>query len=739
MNFSKHLFLFLALVFRVIDYTAHAAPPAYPLKTSANGRYLLDQNNVPYLMIGDSPQALIVNLSETEADMFFADRSAHGFNTVWINLLCATYTGGRADGSTIDGILPFTATISPGGSYDLSKTNEAYFAHVDRIINLAANYGLLILLDPIETGSWLSVMLDNGTNKCRAFGQFLGRRYKDFNNILWMSGNDFQDWRNANNDAVVRAVALGVQDTDSRHLHTLELDYLVSSSLDNSRWTSILGLNATYTYYPTYAQLLKDYTRTNFLPNFMVEANYEFEHDWTGNETLRRQEYWTMLCGATGQLYGNGYTWPFVGGWQAHLDTPGVTQLESLKNLFEPRAWYNLVPDQDHTVVTAGYGTFIATGSVNDSDYATAARTPDGSLVMVYIPTSRTCTVDLSKLSGSATAHWFDPANGSYVPITGSPFANVGTRNFETPGSNSDGDADWVLILETNPPPIPIPLRRPAFVQQNYSVPQSPQSPVTVRYLNPQTGGNANIVAIGWNDTAANITAVGDSLGNVYQAAVPTYRGNGLSQAIYYAPYIKSGTNTVAVAFNQPAIYVDLRVTEYSGLNPTNTFHVGTSASGNGSTASSGSITTTTTNELLFGAGITAAVFNAPGGGFAQRVITSPDGDIVEDQVALVPGPYPAPASLNSGAWLMQIAAFNSAPPEPGPPALRIFLTTTNTAIIAWPSPSTGFTLQQNSNLDTTNSNWITATNTVTVAGSENQVTVSPLTGNQFFRLLQPR
>src|SRR5258706_1568630 len=515
MNFSKHLFLSLALVSLVIDYPAHAAPPAYPLKTSANGRYLVDQNNAPYLMIGDSPQALIVNLSETEAEMFFADRSAHGFNTVWINHLCATYTGGRADGSTIDGTLPFTGKLVSGASYDLSKANEAYFAHVDRIINLAAQYGLLVLLDPIETGSWLAPMLDNGTNKCRAFGQYLGSRYQSFTNILWMSGNDFQDWRNANSDAVVRTVALGIQDTDSRHIHTIELDYLVSSSLDDSRWASILGLNATYTYYPTYAQLLKDYNRTNFLPNFMVEANYEFEHDWTGNETLRRQEYWTMLCGATGQLYGNGYTWPFVGGWQAHLDTPGVTQLEYVKNLFEPRAWYDLVPDQDHSVVTAGYGTFIATGSVNNSDYATGARTPDGSLIMVYMPTSRTVTVDMSTLRGAASAHWYDPANGSYLQITGSPFSNTGTRTFTPPGNNSDGCGDWVLVLETNPPQIPVPPRRPAFVQQNYSTPQSPQSQVAVRYLNKQTAGNENILAIGWDDTGASITAVSDFASNV--------------------------------------------------------------------------------------------------------------------------------------------------------------------------------------------------------------------------------
>ena len=32
--------------------TQAAAPPAYPLKRSANGRYLVDQNNTPFLMVG---------------------------------------------------------------------------------------------------------------------------------------------------------------------------------------------------------------------------------------------------------------------------------------------------------------------------------------------------------------------------------------------------------------------------------------------------------------------------------------------------------------------------------------------------------------------------------------------------------------------------------------------------------------------------------------------------------------
>ena len=78
--------------------------PAYPLKVSGNGRYLVDRNNQPFLIAGESPQALMDNLSEEQADMFFANRQGHAFNTVWINLLCKPYTGGRTNGSTYDGI-----------------------------------------------------------------------------------------------------------------------------------------------------------------------------------------------------------------------------------------------------------------------------------------------------------------------------------------------------------------------------------------------------------------------------------------------------------------------------------------------------------------------------------------------------------------------------------------------------------------------------------------------------------
>ena len=437
----------LACIASLAFEPAAAAPVAYPLKKSANGRYLVDALNVPFMMVGDSPQALMVNISEADADGFFADRQAHGFNTVWINLLCTTYTGGRTNSSTFDGIVPFTASLPSSSSYDLGTPNETYFAHVDRILQLAASHGLLVLLDPIETGGYLSTMVSNGLTRCRNYGHYLGNRYKNFDNILWMSGNDFQSWRTAAYDAVVLEVARGIQDNDTRHLHTVELDYPISSSLDDANWVPIIGINVTYTYAPTYGRLYQDYARANFLPNILGEARYELEGASTA--MLRKQEYWSMTSGATGQVYGNHYTWQFISGWQTHLDTPGSTEMAYLTAFFALRAWYDLVPDVAHAVLTAGYGTYSTTDTLDNNDYATAASTPDGTLLVIYTPVVRSMTVNLSRFSSQVIARWYDPTNGTYVTIGGSPVANTGSGSFTPPGNNSGGDGGWVLVLET--------------------------------------------------------------------------------------------------------------------------------------------------------------------------------------------------------------------------------------------------------------------------------------------------
>jgi len=95
----------------------------------------------------------------------------------------------------------------------------------------------------------------------------------------------------------------------------------------------------------------------------MIEAHYDWENvgtppDFGTPYVLRKEDYWTMLTGGIGQWYGNQYTWSFADGWKEKIDTPGVEQLGIWAKFFSSLPWYDLAPDQDHEVLTAGYGTF---------------------------------------------------------------------------------------------------------------------------------------------------------------------------------------------------------------------------------------------------------------------------------------------------------------------------------------------------------------------------------------------
>ena len=193
----------------------------------------------------------------------------------------------------------------------------------------------------------------------------------------------------------------------------------------------------------------------------------------------------------------------------------------------------------------------------------------------------------------------------------------------------------------------------PAFVQVNAATPQTNQSSVAVTYTSAQTAGDTNILAIGWNNATSNITSVTDSAGNAYQLAVPTARGSGVSQAIYYAPNIKAaaGRNQHRDrTFNTATPYVDIRALEYSGLDPVNPFDIGTSASGTGTSANSGTVTTTAANALIFGAGMTTGSFGAAPAPFTTRIITNPDADIAQDRIVTTTGAYSATAPLSGSA-----------------------------------------------------------------------------------------
>jgi len=470
------------------------AQSVYPLKASANKRYLVDQNNQPVFLVGDSPHAMFVNLTVSDAATYMANRASYGINALWVEVLCGSYIPNcRADFSTQDGIVPFS---TPG---DISTPNPAFFSRIDAMIATAAQNGITLLIDTWETGGEMPLLRSNGNTKAFNYGAYLGNRYKNSPNIIWITGNDFQSYLDNTDNLLIQSIMRGIESVDPNHLQTTQLNPNFSGSHDDALLLPLTSLAAAYTYTPTYAGIYKEYNATPTLPVFLEEANYEGENntgvDPSSNKVLRQQEYWSMLSGAlAGQMYGSAVTtyfksgwqngldkpgvaqlrtmknffaarhWKpsavtayFKRGWQNNLDTPGVAQLRIMKNFFVAREWWNLVPDPTHSVVVSGFGAFSMSGPIHTNNYVTTARISDGSVVLAYTPASTTLTVDMTKLSGPATARWFDPSNGTYRSISGSPLSNARTMTFTTPGNNGDGDSDWVLVLEAstafNPPP----------------------------------------------------------------------------------------------------------------------------------------------------------------------------------------------------------------------------------------------------------------------------------------------
>jgi hypothetical protein len=139
----------------------------------------------------------------------------------------------------------------------------------------------------------------------------------------------------------------------------------------------------------------------------------------------------------------------------------------------------------------------------------------------------------------------------------------------------------------------------------------------------------------------------------------------------------------------------------------------------------------------LFGLGVSSALAQSysidwftidGGGGTSTGGVYSVSGTIGQPDAGHMSG---GNFTIDGGFW-----GVISAIQTPGAPLLRVFLTPTNTVVVAWPAPSTGFSLQQNPDLNTTA--WGSVTNPVSVVGSENQIIVAPPVGNRFYRLKNP-
>jgi len=426
----------------------------FPLHVSPSGRYLVDAEGKPFLIHGDTAWSLIAQLKREDVERYLDDRRAHGFNAILVNLLEHRFSSNPP--ANAYGQPPF---LTPG---DFSTPNEAYFAHADWVMRRAREKGLLVLLAPAYLGvdggpeGWYREMSANGIAKLRQFGEFLGNRYRSFQNILWVHGGDY----NPPQKVLVRAIVEGIRAIEPNALHTAHgapgtaaIDYW-----NDEPW---LQVNNIYTYDAVYPAARAQYQRPRPMPFFLIESAYENEHG-ASELRIRTQAYQALLSGAAGQIYGNNPIWHFDGpgiyaapvSWQNALRSRGAESMTHVRELFSALDWWKLEPDLENTFLLGpGSSGRAMAGNLGSGPHRTlAARAHDGSFGLAYLPEPRPIAIDLAKLVGpKITARWYDPANGKFIAAAGSPFDAAEKRRFDPPPSNSAGLGDWVLVLETHP------------------------------------------------------------------------------------------------------------------------------------------------------------------------------------------------------------------------------------------------------------------------------------------------
>jgi hypothetical protein len=412
-----------------------AASPAFPLRVVKRRRYLVDANGRPFLIVGDTPWSLAVQLKPDEAERYLESRRRDGFNTILFNLIEHKFA--TAPPRDAYGEAPF---LQEG---DFSSPNPVYFDHVAKLLALARSKGFLVLLTPAYAGfrggteGWWSEMKASGAEKLRAYGRYVAQRYTRFDNVIWVEGGDFSPLQSER--GLMEAVAEGIQSVAP-----------VLQTFHGGRGTSAfaywrpqppwLTVNTIYADADTIVKRARvEYCRVA-KPFFLIEGTYE------GNgvpaAAVRQQAYQTILAGGNGALMGHQGVWALPSGWADALASHGAKGMSELASLFSSLRWWTLRPDLRHHLLTRGIG--------SGAGEAVAACSSDRSFAVVYLPSTRAITLDLAQLRGPAVAaRWLDPTNGHSEPAHGSPYRAPRKRTFSPPQQNAGGDHDFVLLLRS--------------------------------------------------------------------------------------------------------------------------------------------------------------------------------------------------------------------------------------------------------------------------------------------------
>ncbi len=423
------------------------------LRVADNQRYIKYDDGTPFFYLADTAWELFHRLNLEEAQHYLSNRAAKGFTVIQAVALAEL---GGTDVPNANGDLPLI-------NRDPTKPNEAYFRHVDDIVQSAEQFGLFIGMLPTWGASWKLDGRDTAVftpENARIYGRFIGNRYRE-NAIIWILGGD-QNIESKEERAIIDAMAVGVKEGDQNaHLITYHPRGPGRSAefLHQAEW---LDFNMCQSSHGAHDHdngifIEHDYALAPPLPTVDGEPRYETmpvgfyykevsRFDRFDDYDTRQAAYWAMMAGACGHTYGHNSIWqmwtpehkPALWAnipWQESLDTPGAFQMGFLRRLFESQSYQELVPDQK----------LVVDGPSSGGAKIRAARSSNGTFAFIYSPRGEPFTIDLRMMNARRVKEsWYDPRYGCTHFLHTTTSTSFQTY---TPPTSGRGN-DWILILE---------------------------------------------------------------------------------------------------------------------------------------------------------------------------------------------------------------------------------------------------------------------------------------------------
>ncbi len=426
------------------------------IRVHREGRFLETAQGQPFFWLADTAWELFHRLTREEAAHYFSTRQRQRFNVVQAVVLA------EFDGLTE----PNAYGQLPLIDKDPARPNEAYFKLVDEYIDMAAAHGLYVAVlptwgDKVASGLWRPAVIFNESN-ARVYGRWIGARYRDASNVLWMIGGDRPPVYDGHDERVVwRAMADGIRAEAPGAFMTFHMSGGRSSSehLHGEAWLDMNSMQSGHGSgrdVPVWEMIARDYALMPTKPTLDSEPNYEdhpvnpwpewkLENGYFRDWDVRKQLYRSVFAGGCGVTYGHHSMWQCFSPrtekvnhaecyWTEALTRPGAEQVRHLRHLLESRPFFNRIPDQS----------LLHNAPTERGHYAAATRDANGACAMVYVPNAgQAIELDLRALRGDAVrVAWFDPRTGDNINVGDGP-----AREFQSITSPQRGP-DWVLVID---------------------------------------------------------------------------------------------------------------------------------------------------------------------------------------------------------------------------------------------------------------------------------------------------